>query len=117
MVLVDTSVWIDHLRRANGRLTELLNDSKVLMHPFVVGELALGMLRQRSEVLALLGTMPRAPVASDAEVLQFIERRGLVGQGLGLVDVHLLASAVLGGIALWSHDKRLNVVAAALRIA
>ncbi len=117
MVLVDTSVWIDHLRQANVRLASLLEGGQVLVHPFVVGELALGKLRRRATVLALFAKMPRAPVASDAEVLTFIERRDLIGKGIGLVDAHLLASAVLAGVSLWTFDKRLGSVARTLRIA
>ena len=117
MVLVDTSVWIDHFRQANTRLSELLQAAEVVVHPFVVGELALGKLRRRAEVLELFGKMPRAPVASDAEVLTFIERRDLFGRGIGLVDAHLLASAVLAQISLWTFDKRLGAVAVTLRIA
>jgi predicted nucleic acid-binding protein len=115
-VLVDTSVWIDHLRRANVRLGALLHGGQVVVHPFVVGELALGNVRRRAAVLGLLANMPRAPVATDAEVLTFIERRDLIGKGIGLVDAHLLASAVLAGVALWTFDKRLGDVATMLRI-
>ena len=117
MVLVDTSVWIDHLRRCNARMSELLQAAEVVVHPFIAAELALGKLQRRAEVLALFERMPRAPVASDAEVLTFIERRDLIGRGIGLVDAHLLASAVLAGVLLWTFDKRLGAVAATLRIA
>lgn len=117
MVLVDTSVWIDHLRHANARLGGLLQRGQVVVHPFVAGELALGELRHRAAVLALFAQMPQAPVASAAEVLTFIEQRDLIGKGIGLVDAHLLASAVLADVSLWTFDKRLGDVATTLRIA
>ena len=115
MNLVDTSVWVDHLRRGDRSLTELLTASSVLMHPFVIGELACGNLRKRDQILALLQDLPRAAVATDDEVLFFIGRHTLMGRGLGYVDVHLLASVALHGTArLWTRDKRLRVVADSL---
>lgn len=117
MILADTSVWINHLREGRSRLTDALNDDLVLIHPFVVGELACGNLRNRGEVLALLGELPAAPVATDAEALQFIEGRRLMGIGLRYVDVHLLASATLSTSArLWTLDRRLAEVAAKLKV-
>src|SRR6185436_3299190 len=92
MILVDTSVWVDHLRAADGKLVALLQTGQVVIHPFVVGEIALGNLKQRRTVLGALGNLPQAPVARDDEVLHFIERNGLAGTGLAYVDVHLLAS-------------------------
>ncbi len=117
MVLVDTSVWIDHLRRYDERLGALLQRVEVIVHPFVVGEMALGALRRRAEVIGLLSRMPRAPVASHAEVLTFIERRDLSAMGIGYVDAHLLASAFLARTSLWTHDKRLHAVALSVGIA
>lgn len=117
MVLVDTSVWIDHLRTHDERVAAHLQRSEVIVHPFVVGEMALGRLRRRDEVVLLLSRMPRAPVASHSEVLAFIEGRGLGGKGIGYVDAHLLASALLAGAALWTHDKHLYAIAASLGIA
>lgn len=117
MILVDTSVWIDHLRIGSPALAEALEHARVLMHPFVLGELACGNLENRNEVLQLLSDLPKAPMASDPEVLTFIERRALMGRGIGYVDVHLLASAVLAGSArLWTRDKRLDAVAAELGV-
>jgi predicted nucleic acid-binding protein len=116
LILVDTSVWVDHFRRGNARLQALLRDSLVLVHPFVLGELALGRLEKRSEVLGLLAEMPQAKAASHDEVLEFIERRGLAGRGIGWVDVHLLASAALAEVPLWTVDRRLAVVAERLAI-
>ena len=117
MVLVDTSVWIDHLRNDNRRLAALLQAAQVVVHPFVVGELALGTLRRRAEILGLLSRMPQSPVASHAEVLTFIERRDLLGKGIGYIDALLLASAVLADVLLWTYDKRLQAVAESQAIA
>lgn len=112
MILVDTSVWIEHLRSGDGVLTALLNGSRVLMHPFVLGELACGNLRNRAEVLALLQDLPCAPVSDDDEVLFFIDRHALMGRGIGYVDAHLLAAATLQDSArLWTWDKRLRTAA------
>jgi predicted nucleic acid-binding protein len=113
-VLVDTSVWVDHLRRRDARLAELLEDGSVWTHPFVIGELACGNLARRAEVLELIGALPLVPVADHEEVLVFVESRRLMGRGLGFIDVHLLASAVLASLPLWTSDKRLAAVARAL---
>jgi predicted nucleic acid-binding protein len=108
MVLVDTSVWIDHFRRGNPRLSAALEDQAVATHPFVVGELACGDLSNRHQVLDLLSRLPQATVATDAEVLALVERRSLMGRGLGYVDVHLLAAALLSPtVRLWSLDATL----------
>jgi predicted nucleic acid-binding protein len=116
MILVDTSVWIDHLKSGDDGLAALLHRGRVLMHPFVLGELALGSLRQRGVVLSSLADLPSATAASDAEVLVFIETAGLSGTGIGYVDAHLLASLRLtNGASLWTRDKRLSKVYEALR--
>ena len=118
MMLVDTSIWVDHLREGVPALASALEQAGVLMHPFVRGELACGNLKNRREVLRLLGELPAAPLATDAEALAFIERRALMGRGLGYIDVHLLASVALaGGARLWTRDKRLAAVAADLKLA
>ena len=118
MILVDTSVWVDHLRARDKTLAGLLDDGSVLAHPFVAGELALGNLRQRDVVLSALSDLPTATVAADAEVLHFIERNALFGRGLGYVDVHLLAAVRLtSGAALWTRDKRLHAIATELGMA
>lgn len=115
MILVDSTIWIDHLRRGDGDLVQLLNEAMVLMHPFIRGELACGNLRQRAEILALLEKLPQIQVATDNEVLFFIEEHSLMGAGIGYVDAHLLAAVSLEGDArLWTRDKRLLAVAAAL---
>ncbi len=113
MILVDASVWIDHLRIGDPQLTTFLNDSHVLAHPWVTGELALGQLARRSEILGLLRNLPQARVATDTEVLDLVEKRRLFGLGIGYVDAHLLAATMLTTDArLWTRDKRLAVVAA-----
>lgn len=118
MILVDTSVWVDHLRASNDKLTALLARGKVLGHPFVTGELALGNLRWRDAVLSDLRDLPQAVVASDEEVLYFIDHQMLFGRGIGYVDAHLLAATRLTGRAkLWTRDRRLQAVAVALGLA
>ena len=118
MILVDTSVWIDHLRTEDTYLTGLLYTNQVLIHPMVVGELACGNLRNRKEVLALLNNLPEAPTTTHAEVLFFIEQHQLMGRGIGYIDTHLLAATALSEPArLWTRDKRLLNVAATLNLA
>jgi hypothetical protein len=115
LILVDTTVWVDHLRRSDAGLVELLERSAVAMHPFVVGEIACGSLRDRQSILELLQDLPATVVAQSDEVLQFIERHTLHGKGIGYVDVHLLASVALTeGTRLWTRDQRLRRVATAL---
>ena len=112
MILVDTSVWIDHLRKGNGRLANLLQNFSVFVHPFVIGELACGNLRNRKKILQLLERLPGANMASDSEVLYFIEKNKLAGRGIGYVDAHLLAAAALTpGAQLWTRDRRLESIA------
>jgi predicted nucleic acid-binding protein len=118
VILVDTSVWVDHLRSADAALARSLEVGEVCMHPFVLGEIACGNLRNRREVLDLLARLPAAPVATDVETLEFIERRQLMGRGIGHVDVHLLASAALAGTTrLWTRDRRLAETARELGLA
>ncbi len=111
MILVDTSVWVDHFRVGDTRLADLLEGNAVVMHPFIVGEIACGSLTDREQTLDLLQHLPMAAVAESAEVLGYMERHRLHGKGIGYVDVHLLASAALGGAKLWTRDKRLLAVA------
>lgn len=114
-VLVDTSVWIDHLRRSDPDLVGLLEAGNVLTHPFVIGEIALGSLRQPARILDALVELPRAIVATDDEVLSFIAVHALGGTGIGYVDAHILASARLTpGVRLWTRDRRLSAVAQSL---
>lgn len=115
MILVDTSVWVDHLRVGDAALVVLLDQAKVVTHPFVIGEIACGSLRQRQSVLDLLADLPAAAVADGDEVRGFIERHVLHGKGIGYVDVHLLASVALtDGAQLWTRDKKLQAAAQAL---
>ena len=107
MILVDTSVWIDHLRSADARLVELLMDELVLCHPFVIGELACGALKRRAEVLGLLRQLPQAPAVANDDVLTFIDMHALMGSGLGWADANLLASAYASGHRVWTRDRRL----------
>lgn len=112
MILVDTTVWIDHLRDGDQLLAGLLNRGEALAHPWVTGELALGHLRGRAEILALLGQLPQATVATVTELLGFIERHELFGLGIGYVDAQLLAAAMLSDDAvLWTRDRRLRAAA------
>jgi len=111
LILVDTSVWVDHLRCGLPRLASLLQDGEVLIHPWVIGEIACGHLRDRRPVLELLQGLPAALVASDLEVLLLIESAQLMGRGFGYVDAHLLASAMLSRCGLWTQDRRLAVLA------
>ena len=110
-MLVDTSVWVDHLRVGDAQLASLLIRNTVVMHPFVLGEIACGHLLDRAATLGLLAQLPTAAVAEPAELLGYIERHRLYGKGIGYVDVHLLASAAIGGTPLWTRDRRLLAVA------
>jgi predicted nucleic acid-binding protein len=118
MILVDTSVWIDHLRASDEQLTHLLVAGQVLVHPFVTGELALGNLRNRDTLLGALQDIAQAPVATEPEVLRFIGQKGLFGLGIGYIDAHLLAAVMLiPGSLLWTRDKRLLTASVQLGIA
>ena len=114
MILADTSIWVDHLRSGLPALAERLSEGGVLAHPWVVGELACGNLRDRSRVLQLLQGLPQAPLATDGEVMLLIERHRLMGRGIGWIDAHLLASTLLASARLWSGDRRLSQIATEL---
>ena len=116
MVLVDTSVWVSHLRDGNNELASLLNEGRVLCHPFIIGELACGNLKDRAMILSFLQWLPMSIEAEHEEVLYFIENNRLMGKGIGYVDAHLIASAVLTGIPIWTLDKKLAQVADDLQI-
>ncbi|NLG19398.1 MAG: type II toxin-antitoxin system VapC family toxin [Fibrobacter sp.] len=107
MVLVDTSVWVNHLNRSDRALIELLNNAQVAVHPFVLGELACGNIRNRTQILSLLMNLPSVPVVSGDEFFFFIEKKSLSGKGLGFVDIHLLASAAISETAVYTKDKQL----------
>jgi predicted nucleic acid-binding protein len=117
VILVDTAIWIDHLHRAESTLVGLLEQARVCIHPMIIGELALGSLRNRSGVLQLLEDLPGVPVATHAEVLHLVGTHRLHGLGLSLVDAHLLASLRLAGThRLWTRDRRLSASARELRV-
>ena len=116
MILVDTSVWVDHLRGTEKGLVQLLVDGEVLTHPLVIEELACGSLARRDEFLELLDALPVAPVAGHYEVLDLIANEQLFATGLGAVDAHLIASARLAGVPLWSKDKKLSHAAARIGV-
>ena len=116
MLIVDTSVWIDHFRNSNSELISALESGIVVMHPHIIGEISLGNIKQRDLVLNLLMDLPVAEVANESEVFDFIENNRLYGIGIGYVDVHLLASACLSNCLLWTLDKSLSSAASKLKI-
>ncbi len=117
MILVDTSVWVDHFRGTELHLQDLLRRGEVAIHPFIVGELACGNLSNRTQILELLQALPQSTCATHDEVLAFIDRHGLFGRGLGFVDIRLLASSLLSHAPLWSFDRKLRQMATALHTA
>jgi predicted nucleic acid-binding protein len=116
MILVDTSIWIDHLNNSNDDLIQLLNSGKVCIHPFIIGELSCGNISNRLEIFSLLKALPRVEPALEEEVFTLIEKKKLFGIGLGFVDVNLLASALIHNVKIWTHDKTLKKVAKKLII-
>ena len=116
MVLVDSSIWVAHLRNGNRQLEQLLMDAEVICHPFIIGELAGGNINNRNEILFLLKSLPPAPVLEFDEFLFFIDENQLMRIGIGFVDVHILASAKLSGTLLWTADKKLNSAAIKLSL-
>lgn len=116
MVLVDTSVWVEHFREGNSHLAALLENGEVVCHLFIIGELARGNLKNGTEILVLLDLLPAIPPAEHKEVIHFIERNGLMGRGLGYIDVHLAAAAALSGVPIWTLDRRLAETARRLVI-
>lgn len=116
MVIVDTSIWVDHLRTGNRQLEKLLLGAEVACHEFVIGELACGNLNNRDEILTLLKSLPHSPTVDHQEFLYFIEKHRLMGRGIAFVDVHLLASAQLANAPIWTRDKRLKAAAEDLNL-
>ena len=116
MILVDTSIWVTHLRQGSRQLEKLLMDAEVMCHPFIIGELACGNLNNRNEIISLLHALPMATTIEFDEFLFFIDQNHLMGKGIGFVDVHLLASAHLNGVLLWTADKRLKSAADQLEL-
>jgi predicted nucleic acid-binding protein len=116
MVIVDTSVWISHLRSGSATLSALLEYVEVACHPFVIGELACGNLKNRKSILALLQALPAVPVITQDEFIHFVQTHKLSGKGIGFVDVHLLAAARLAGLPLWTQDGKLKTCARRLKL-
>jgi len=116
MILVDTSVWIDHFRSADEELKSLLISGKVACHPFVIGEIACGFLKNRDEIIGLLQALPQLPVIELDEYLFFIDNNSLTSRGIGFVDINLLASVKITGNLIWTHDKRLNEIAVEMNL-
>lgn len=117
MLLVDTSVWVDHFRHGVSLLDDLLTSGQVATHPFVIGELACGNLTNRAEILELLSSLPSLKSASHAEALHLIQTHSLHGTGIGWIDVHLLSSALLNHAPIWTRDRKLKAAARTLGIA
>ena len=118
MILVDTSVWVDHLRKSEAGLRNLLLSGRVVSHPFVIGELAMGSFTRRDLLIKELGDLPKSRVADDDEVLHFVSRESLFGLGIGYIDAHLLAAVRLApGTLLWTRDKRLKEIASRFNLA
>jgi hypothetical protein len=117
MILLDTSVWVDHLRRGDPLVVAVLESGQAAVHAFVIGELACGNLKSRAGVIDLLQALPQLAMATDEEVLYFIERHKLMGRGIGYIDTHLLAAAAIGASFLWTRDKRLREIATELGVA
>lgn len=116
MLLVDTSVWIDHLRSDDARLAKLLGEELVATHPFVIGELACGNLQNRRELLHLLEQLPQIEPIAHHEALALLDAHQLMGRGLGWVDIHLLGAAMVAGVRLWTRDRRLHQAGAELLV-
>jgi hypothetical protein len=116
MTLVDTSVWVDHFRRGQPALVRLLESDAVECHPFVIGELACGNLKNRAEIIELLRHLPQTAIAEHEDVLAMVERCGLMGAGIGWIDAHLLASAMIARTCIWTIDRRLHAVARKLGV-
>lgn len=116
MVIVDTSVWVRHFRSGERHLSFLLEEGEVVCHPFIIGELACGNLKNRRQILGLLQALPSTPTVDNEEILFFIEQNKMMGTGLGLIDVHLLASARLSRISLWTSDTELRSAARKLKL-
>ena len=116
MILVDTSIWINHFNKSNSGLIELLNSAQVCIHPFIIGELACGNISNRIEILSLLKSLPLVDTVLDDEIFTFIENKKLFGIGLGFIDVHLLASVLIHNVKIWTGDKSLSKAALNLGI-
>ncbi|MBD3223815.1 MAG: PIN domain-containing protein [Caldithrix sp.] len=116
MILVDTSVWIDHLHKTNLHLNRLLEEGLVYIHPFIIGELACGNIKNRDEIIKLLQNLPEVKTTDHDEIIYFIEKHKLHGKGLGYIAIHLLASCKIGNTKLYTHDKKLITIAKELNV-
>lgn len=116
MVLVDTSVWINHLRNSDHHLQELLLNGEVVCHTHIIGEIACGNIKNRQEIISLLQSLPKTPLIEFEEFLYFVDQNQLHGKGVGFVDIQLLASAKLGRVPLWTADKRLKAASSKLNL-
>ena len=116
MILVDTSVWISHLRRHNQQLDDLLDSELIFCHPLIIGEISCGHLQNRSLILSLFEELPQVSTATHQEALIFIERHGLMGRGLSFIDIHLLASCQIEDLTIWTQDKLLQRAAQVLHL-
>ena len=115
-VLVDTSIWVDHFHKGEPLLQDLLSAGQIVTHPFIIGELACGSLTNRAEILNLLSELHSVTTASNEEAMHLIDKHKLSGKGLGWIDAHLLASALLDRVPLWTRDKQLGAAAKKLNI-
>ena len=115
-ILVDTSVWIKHLREGDKNLTELLEQGLVACHPFIIGEIACGGIKNRHEIIGLLNDLPSTDILDHSEIMEFIENRKIMNKGIGYIDVHLLGSALVSGTPLWTFDRALRKIAVQLSI-
>jgi len=116
MILVDTSVWINFLHKGDNKLSEQLIDGKVLTHEFIIGELTCGNIKNRDNFLELISELPKVKTCLFEEIIFFIEKNNLYGKGIGFIDVHLLASALISNVKLWSADNKLNLIATDLKV-
>ena len=116
MVLADTSIWVDHFRKSNRSFGELLEQTSVVTHPWIIGELSCGNLKNRKVILALLKAMPIIDISTDDEVMELIESKKLMGKGIGWIDAHLLASCLISGVPIWTGDKALRTIAVSLGV-
>jgi predicted nucleic acid-binding protein len=116
LILVDTSVWIKHLREGDHNLIQLLEQGLVASHPFIIGEIACGGIKNRYEIISLLNDLPSTDVLDHSEIMEFIENRGIMNKGIGYIDVHLLGSALVSETPLWTFDKALKKMAIQLSV-